>query len=168
MASTSSLPMYVRGPTRTDAGFLLDSWLRSYQHSWSVKRIEPSLYYRHQQEITEDLLTRSTVLVGCDAESPDVIWGWVCAEVIGDALVIHYCYTKEVFRGRKVASALIKMILDAEKAQGWSPNALVWTHDTKSADHFIAGLRGNGTIDPSLPAMFNPYVLKEDYSGNDE
>lgn len=155
--------MIVRGPVRTDAGFLLDSWLRSYQHSWSVKRIEPSLYYRYQQKLAEELLTRSTVLVACDELAPDVIWGWICAEVINDALVVHYCYTKEIFRARGVASALVKQILDAEAAQGWAPRALCWTHDTKVADKFVAGMRGNGTIDPSLPSFYNPYLLREEY-----
>lgn len=155
-----SLPMYVRSPTGNDAGFLLDSWLKSFRTSWSVKKIPTHLYYVHQRRLVEGLLTSpySTVLVGCDEESPKVIWGWICAEVVDSALVIHYVYVKELFRSHGLASTLVRMLVEAEQKQG-DLRAIMYTHDTKVTNRLIAGLRETGAIPEDMPVVYNPYLL---------
>lgn len=165
---STKIPTKVRGTIGADGPFIQDSWLRSYQHAHGVKKVEPWLYYRRHGELIERLLLRNTVLVACDPQQQQVIWGWVCAEIFDDsALCIHYAYTKELFRGQRIASHLVRMMLDAEEAQGRPIKALVWTHDTKASDKWVAGMKANGTLPEDMPTLYNPYLLHDEPEQSD-
>lgn len=149
-----TVTMQVRAAHNLDIPFLTDSWLKSFQGSYHVKKLPAWLYRQQHHKIVTQLLARSLVLVACDEAAPNVIWGWTCAEMINDTLVVHYTYVKEAFRGFGIASKLIAELLAHE-----TPEALVYTHDTKSANSFLDGLRGNGTLNPGLPTAYNFYLL---------
>ena len=103
------LPVQIRPAEDQDIAMLYDSWLKSYagqnkdQPRWSV--------YPMQRTVVRRLLRDAITLVaaGNDAESAGDIYGWACAERSPEygKLVLHYAFTKMVFRKRGIFRALL-------------------------------------------------------------
>lgn len=103
------LPIQIRPAGDEDIAMLYDSWLKSYagqnkdQPRWSV--------YPMQRIIVRRLLRDAITLVaaGNDVESKDDIYGWACAERSPKygRLVLHYAFTKMIFRKRGIFRALL-------------------------------------------------------------
>jgi hypothetical protein len=86
------------------------------------------LYYFDQHRVIETLLPRCICLVACNEDDSDQILGWVAAEVIDTALVIHYTYCKHPFRRLGIAKRLVGLLQTTEK-----PPAVFYTHRTPNS-----------------------------------
>jgi hypothetical protein len=144
--------MHVRKPTGTDVSFIKDSWLRSFERSYHVKRIAPPVYRYHHSKIADKLLGRAETLIGCDPADPWIVWGWITGEWDGNTLCLHYAYVKELARGMRVASKLFETLVGDRE-----PEALVYTHDSPCTKGFLAGLEAQGLI--QCPTLYNPYLM---------
>ena len=109
----SDSPFIVRQAEPGDAGFVFNSWLKSYRDAAAVKGVPSSLYYPAQHAVIECLLQRPccTALVACDPQDPSQIYGYVVAEYVGDGLVIHFTYTKFNMRNLGIAKALVTTLV---------------------------------------------------------
>lgn len=139
-----TLPIQVRGAAKTDIPFITSSWLRSYRDGYLVRAIPNTVYYYQHHKILEHLLPRSIVLVACNEQDPDQILGWICAEVIDTALVVHYVYTKQPFRKFGIAKRLVDLLQETEQ-----PPAVMVTHNTQMARPIIKAKKW----------IYNPYLL---------
>lgn len=145
----------MRKPTPSDIPFIKDSWLRSFERSWHVKRVPPATYRYNHGRLVDRLLVRSTTLVACDPADPWVVWGWICGEWDSGVLCAHYTYVKEGLRGYRVATKLYESL-----CEGRTPDAVVYTHDSKAALPFSKGLEEQGVLD--VPVLYNPYLMYEE------
>ena len=138
------LPIQVRKAGRADIPFITSSWLRSFRDGYLVRSIPNTVYYYQHHKILEALLPRSVVLIACNEENPDQILGWICAEVVDTALVIHYMYVKQPFRKFGIAKRLVGILEESE-----SPPAVMVTHSTPISRPII---KDKGWV-------YNPYLL---------
>jgi GNAT superfamily N-acetyltransferase len=145
--------MHLRPATVEDGRFIANSWLQSFQPSYHVKRMSSDVYYNNHRAILARLVDRGSVMVAADPQDPWTIWGWSCHERDGCILTVHYVYTKHPFRGLKVGSALVRDMIDD------GVDHVFWTHDTKSARDFVAGLRSGGVLPDGVRAEYNPYLM---------
>ena len=107
-----------------EAGFVLDSWTRAVARDpiWrsevgnrGVARtpIPPSLSLYYHDIILKKILNKCTLLVACDPEDPDVIWGYVAFDQVDP--VLHFVYVKGAFRRMGIGTRLLSeagLILD--------------------------------------------------------
>lgn len=149
----------IRRAMAADGRFLADSWLRSYQGSYHVKRVPPDLYFDRHRRVMARLIARSETLVAVDASDPLTIWGWICGEP-GEHAVVHYVYVKDGFRkvpGFSLGSQLVRAFLDLCPEH----RLISWTHDTRAAEPFLEGLVSQGIVDPDAIASYDPYRMHE-------
>ena len=106
---TGRLPVQIRPAEPQDIAMLYDSWLNSYagqnkdQPRWSV--------FPMQRTIVRRLLKDAVTLVaaGNTPEATDDIYAWTCAQRSPDSgkLLLHYAFTKMLFRRRGLFRALL-------------------------------------------------------------
>ncbi len=102
------LPVLLRPAEANDAHMIYDSWLKSYaaqnkdQPSWAL--------YPMQKTVVRRLLKDAVTLVaaGNTPESQNDIYAWMCAQRSPSGLlIIHYAFTKMIFRKRGLFAALL-------------------------------------------------------------
>lgn len=82
--------------------FVVASWRRSYADS-PFARMMGDAYREGHEALIKHLLARFPVLVACDPEDHETIWGWACT---GPGAV-HYVYVKRKLRRQGVARRLV-------------------------------------------------------------
>lgn len=107
------IPHLVRGLLSSDLNFIRSSWLKSYAISHFRKYMNPQVYYSEHSDIVNSILPNCEVLIAVDPEDINHIYSYVVFEMCGDILIIHYAYTKEIYRRFGFCSKLIKMIKEA-------------------------------------------------------
>lgn len=132
--------MIVRQAAEADEPFIMDSWLRSFRHSWFAGPIPNSLYYKVYRPIIMAVRARpgARLLVCVDDDDPDSIYGFACIEPPG---IIHYVYTKDVYRRKGVARRLLAGVREP----------LEYTFRTKEGHNALTGKN----------AIYNPYRIRD-------
>lgn len=113
-AEPDAAPVFrLRGVEPADLKFIRSSWLESYAESSLAHTLVPPLYRLRWGAIIDALIERSQIVVACDAESPGVVWGWLCWESLAldpprirHPAVAHYAYVKDGARKQGVLRAL--------------------------------------------------------------
>ena len=107
-----------------ETGFVLDSWSRAVARDpiWRVEvgrrgvartPIPPSLSLYYHDIILKKILTNCSLLVACDPEDTDVIWGYVAFDQVDP--VLHFVYVKGAFRRMGIGTRLLneaRLMLD--------------------------------------------------------
>jgi hypothetical protein len=114
----------IREANEVDVNFIFSSWLKSYRLSSFAKQISNAVYFPEQHKLIENLLKSSVVLVACNIEDPDQVYGWVCATKIMSVYCLHYIYIKQQFRKFGIARFLMQ-------TSGHNPDIIgLYTHHT--------------------------------------
>lgn len=89
-------------------------------------RMPSSAFYSYARSIMDRIFAREPlILVARDDEDPLFVYGWLCAERIGDSFVGHFCYVKKSFREQGVARSLLIEALDR-----LGGSKLVYSHES--------------------------------------
>lgn len=128
-----------RPAVEEDTRFILSSWLRSHRDARLARAWTNTVYYRVWHTVARRLLDRTAtgevvVLVACNAEHPDQIFGWVAVEPRRHLL--HYVYVKFPFRRQGIARELLKILRITPEAPA------SWTHMTITAEGYLARYKG--------------------------
>lgn len=142
-----STPLIRRAITR-DVPHITSTWLRCYRHAPFVQGIPNTVYFYNHHKILEEVLPRSMVLVACNPDNPDDIYGWCCYEMTSNAAIVHFVYVKTQHRRQRIAHRLVEMIEGHE-----NPSAYVYTHRTPLVKKILR--------EAQLPKswVYNPYTL---------
>jgi len=90
-----------------DHRFVMNSWLKS--HDEFKGKIGKPFYDVHAPIVNRLLACSSVKLVACDPSDPDLIQAWIVADLLPDGTsVVHYMYTKDVFRRLGIAHGLFQ------------------------------------------------------------
>lgn len=116
----------LRPGENADINFIANSWLKSFRNADFVKGVPNKIYYNYHHKLLEELLPRCEVRVACNAERTDQILGWICGEVQGGALVVHFCYVKHPLRRLGIGKKLMESL---RADHGDIP--VVYTHKTR-------------------------------------
>ena len=153
----SALPVEIRRARKSDIPFITSSWLKSNRYGYFAQSVPNTVYYHKHHKILEEIIPESVVRVACNHEDPDQILGWMCADVVDTAMVIHYVYVKKSFRKFGLATRLVKTMADVEK-----PPAFICTHSNRDVRDIIE----------KKEIIYNPYLLcdslPEGWSVDDE
>lgn len=85
-----------------DMGFIVNSWVRSYENSPFARALGPA-YLNLQDTIAKRIIAKEATLVLCLSDDPETIVGWACT---GEN-VVHYVYVKSAWRKRGLAKRLL-------------------------------------------------------------
>lgn len=130
-----------RPAKESDFNFIISTWLRSYRHaSYFAKRITDKVYYKYQNEICKQLLSKAIVWVACDKEDENVIYAYTVIDP--NSLCVHFMYTKSAFRQLGLAKSLINESKIPYKELQFS----YWTKDS------------NWIIEKYPELTYNPYL----------
>ena len=106
-----------RDPNAGDDSFIYDSWLDSYAKGSDEAKATPSRFYRQgEHKLIERCLARSNVLLACNPEAEQHIFGYIVAET-GFAPCLHYLYVKNFYRRAGLARSLMNYTLDYERLE---------------------------------------------------
>lgn len=156
----SEIQLAIRTPNSRDIEFITNSWLQSFRDGYFVGSVPNRVYFNQHHKILEKLLPRSICIVACNADDPDHIYGWVCAEVVDQHLILHYIYVKDSLRRFGIAKRMIqKLLKDLPVAQ----NRIVTTHQTQKSKTLIKGWK-SWDLKPAIERygiefLYNPYFL---------
>lgn len=135
--------------TPRDLPFITNSWLESNRKR-AFKYLDKRVYFHWHHKLLEHLIPTSNVIVACDREDPDRIYGYGVAQSDAPTLLVHFVYVREGWRGVGIGSSILRAWIER-----WDPTALVWTHSSEAWESFVDHLRREGT---SIPGVFNPYL----------
>jgi len=76
-------------------------------------------------------LVRAETCVLCDADEPDVIFGWICYEHAPTFTVVHYIYVKNAFRKIGLARRMVGGV-------GLDVGRVVYTYSCRTARELSA------------------------------
>lgn len=102
------IPIKIRDAQEEDIPFIINSWLKSMaddpQHSWAPR----DQFFRAMHDLVEYKAKTCKVAVAVLPEDETFIFGWMCAEEeeLEGLSVLHYAYTKTMYRKQNVASRL--------------------------------------------------------------
>lgn len=102
----------LRPPRPSDESLIYSSWLKSYRDSPTVAGVSNTVYYKRMHAAIEDILKTATVVVACNEEDPELVYGYV---VYGYGK-IFWTYTKHSFRGFGIGKALESAALLGQEA----------------------------------------------------
>lgn len=112
----------IREPRANDLKFIQHSFIESYRHESPLGRsTRPKIYYAEYQKIIDHLLQTCSVLIACDPNDLDTIYGYLVFE----PHVAHYAFVKLAWCRLGIAKALVT------KAFG-TASGLVISHSTKT------------------------------------
>lgn len=148
MTPQEGLPLRIRPATNEDIGFIFNSWMRSYRDKGTgCKNVPTVIYDQNQHKLIERLLQNATTLIACNDEDPSQIFGYICAEYIQGAFVVHYAYTKHSMRKFGVFSHLLNAFQHDATVAG------CYTHQTSVAYR----------LENKYQLIYHPYLLVIDY-----
>lgn len=134
----TDIPLKFRSMTDGDVPFLVSTWIQSAFRNGLAAHVSNEIYYRRQRALVLRLLATDSVLVACDPEAPDVVFGWVCYR----PGVLHHVVTKAAFKGLGIGRQLL------ERA-GFGSGDIVCSHWTNAMRRF------------RRTCIFDPYTLLE-------
>lgn len=105
LRDADKLPVLLRAARPEDAPFIFSSWLASFE-SQNKDQPKKTIQRFHRRVITR-LLENSITMVAALDTDPNEIIGWACGERASKFLIMHYVYTKEIFRRLGVQNTLM-------------------------------------------------------------
>ena len=139
----TKVPLKFRAPTVSDKSFIFNSWLKSFRHSPLAKPLCNEVYFKNHKVIVENILKRSRVLIACNPEDEDQIYGYIVYEpIIDDITVLHYVYVKFTYRKLGIARTIVEGSIDIK-------NPILYTHHTETVKR----------IKDKLDLIYDPYRL---------
>jgi len=137
----------IRAAKKDDIQFITANWGHSYRDAPFVRGVPNSVYWFYHHKIMETLLPRSTVLIACNAEDPNQILAFLCAEMWDTCLVIHYIYVKKIYQKVGLATRLVNAMKESER-----PSHIQYTSKTQDIFPIERKMKERGMT-------YNPYLL---------
>lgn len=107
----------LRPPNDTDGSFIIDSWVREARDHYPYSNMDKSLFYKEYKEIVKTLISKSLILIACNPEETDQIYGYLSFEKVADIPIIHFIYVKLTFRENGIAKLLLQSVFDKFKSE---------------------------------------------------
>lgn len=114
------------------------SWSRTFRAEPASQRMPDRAFYLWHRDLVDRLLASGAqVFVARDVERPVFLFGWLCAQRVGQSLVPHYAYVKRPWRERGIGTALL---VAAMERLGEGATELLQSHGSRQYDHRLAAM----------------------------
>jgi hypothetical protein len=100
------IPIKIREPTPNDKDYLLSTWLSSQYYNKPFNELNYNWYVEAGAALIFRLLARSSMLVACNPDNKEQIFGYVVFEK--NKRVLHFIYVKKMFRRTHIATRLMQ------------------------------------------------------------
>lgn len=140
--SINKLPIRFRAATQEDVGFIFNSWLKSYRNSNFSRFISNTIYFGEHHKLIEELVSQNKVIVACNTEDPNQLFGYICAGEVEGFFVCHYIYVKHTYRNMGLGKELLNQFNHDPAKAG------LYTHHTRIADRLA----------PRYNLVYHPYL----------
>lgn len=102
----NDLAIRVRPANEEDVPFIFNSWLKSYRNSFFARDIHSTVYYSEHHKVLEKIIKNNSVLVACNPEESNQIYGYIISGKVQNVIVVHYVYVKQPYRNLGIAKLL--------------------------------------------------------------
>jgi len=99
-----------------EIGLIYSGWLQSLRNNPFFGMVPEQMYFTHYRPQVGRILATSKILLACNPDEPDQIFGFVVYRFIGDIPHISYAYTKGTWRRQRVADRLVNHVLSEQPA----------------------------------------------------
>lgn len=141
-----NIPALIRAVREDDINFIYSSWLKSHRRSTYAQAMSADVYYDNHKKLLTHLLDRGQILVACNQDDEEQIFGWIVFEPLKETMILHYVYVKDPYRRLGLANRLFTQARDFIHDVGLPVLA---THETHKFPH----------LQESWNLIYNPYVL---------
>lgn len=102
-----NIELETRPATEADYNFIEQTWIKSLQQEPSFFQFCPkSLFNREYSRRIRLICSKAKISIAHDPNDPESIYAYIVAET--SLPVIHYVYTKKIYRNQRIARALIE------------------------------------------------------------
>ncbi len=145
---TTKVPFNLRAGDLKDVSFIFNSWLKSYRDAPAVKSVPNTIYYAEHHAVIERIFASAglVLLIACDQNHPEQIFGYAVGERRPEGLMLHWTYVKYPFRKFGIGRALIEAMLTTNVES----LPVFYSHSPKGAESLMK----------SRPYIFNPYAIR--------
>lgn len=105
---SNDIAIRIRPANEEDIAFIFNSWLKSYRNSLFARDVPPPVYFAEHHKVLETLVKTNTVLIACNPEESNQIYGYMVGGQLEGVFVLHYAYVKHPYRGLGVGKLLLK------------------------------------------------------------
>jgi predicted GNAT family acetyltransferase len=91
-----------------DFNFVVNSWLNSSHELFPARKINKKYYNKMQTPLFASIIGTSNILVACNSEDPNHIFGYVVFERLGNEVIVHFIYVKKELRTFGIARQMIE------------------------------------------------------------
>jgi len=130
----------------SDENFLFSSYLKSFRCSSDNLRMSNDIYYYNFKKLINKLIEKSKVVILCDDEDDDLVYGYCIYDSFEEILILHYVYIRYTFRKLGLARYLYETLKEGHEA-------VVSSHANKVFDD----LRGS---EKYRRIGYNPFLRK--------
>jgi hypothetical protein len=116
----------IRSIRSEDIPFITSTWLKSYYDQlthWMGKIPSKHFYMKHNNLKILDKLKEDNVMVACNEQDQDQIFGYCVFEEMEDATVLHYMYIKPPYRKNGIRSVF--MMKNFDEMSHYTPSGKV-------------------------------------------
>ena len=109
-----------------DEPLVFSSWLKSFRGAVRMPKTDFYTYYHAQVEL---IMSRPDVLVTCAVapSDPSMVLGWLCSERTPSFAIVHYAYTKDIYRKQGILWLLLKHACIGRE------DPIIYTYQSKGA-----------------------------------
>ena len=123
---SNDISIRIRPATEEDIPFIFNSWLKSYRNSFFARDVPPPVYFTEHHKVLEDIVKTNTVLVACNPDESNQIYGYMVAGTVDNVFVLQYAYVKHPYRSLGVGKLLLKAFNHEKGTAGFH------THSTRA------------------------------------
>lgn len=87
-----------RPPNENDIAFIMSTWLKGQRKQGDRAFMTNDVYFDGEKKRLTDILTKVSVIVICNVDDENHIYGWVAFSIVKDLFVIHYAHVKKTYR----------------------------------------------------------------------
>ncbi len=102
----------LRSPCDQDGSFIIDSWVREAREHYPFSHMDKALFYKEYKETVKTLISKSLIVIACNPEDQDQIYGYLSFEKVEDIPIIHFIYVKLTFRENGIAKLLLDSVFE--------------------------------------------------------
>lgn len=90
----------------TDEAFIFDTWLRAFRRAKPMRNLKPEEYFSRQRAVISKVIKENHILVAEEPNTKEFL-SYVVFRTTSDACILHWLYTKLVFRNMGIGRTMM-------------------------------------------------------------
>lgn len=104
------LEILIREPNENDINFVMNSYLKSLGNQKPYSLLDCNYFNASAHLLANKIMTLSSVLIACQPEDQNQIYGWISAD--RNNRILFWVYVKNVYRNAGIGTLLMKSVFN--------------------------------------------------------